>query len=331
MFCAVLSKVTVRKVYLTVLVFYFVSVAVYAWKTHIQTVDVAEAGRWHAVAAGPPVYKPLSREELNLRLGEAIRATSGSRVVYTDMLGEGPGGWDADPRYPSGAVNCIIWITEVISEAYGWDFQDKTPIMDRLRYYGGNVGFSLRKHFVTQWLALEPEPFKKMDLSGCAKGSRERVDIDYERFLRFHNYPYPLYRMDERSFEIDYAPADELANCFKTMPDGYYFLFAMATDEYVRKYGRSSGHTGLVHGIILKLEGDPANAVIFHASTVVGKVRKNSFYRYSERMRSLHKGYAVYELDPEWDFTRPMKADADVLALQRYERGIGSKRTGPDF
>lgn len=332
-----LCKLTARRLFLIAIALFCASIALSLWKKHVGAQKARQALQGKPTeVAGPSAFRPLDRAELNDRIGWAIAATSDSKVVYKDVLGEGPGHWDPDPRYPSGEVNCIIWITEVISETYGWGFSDKTAIMDRLRYYGGQIGFGLRKHYLTHWLALEPEPLKRVDLSSCAKGASEKVRIDYGRFLTFHDYPCGLYGMDRASFDVEYVTSKELEVCLDSLPDGYYFMFGAATDEFVRKYGRSSGPIGLVHGVILKLERDSGTSgkvrtVIFHASTVAQKVMEERLDRYAERMKSLHKGYAVYELDPEWDFTRLVKADSAAQSILRCEQGISSSRSRPDF
>jgi hypothetical protein len=45
---------------------------------------------------------------------------------------------------------------------------------------------------------------------------------------------------------------------------------------------------------------------IFHASTAAKQVREERLTEYVKRMKkSLHKGYALYELDPKWDYQAP--------------------------
>src|SRR5437016_6253354 len=106
----------------------------------------------------------LTRELINERFAEVIEATADYEVVYEDILGEGEGGWDSNPRYPARKVNCLVWLQLVISELYGKGLPDKTAIMDRIRYFGGHVGFSMRKHYIDQWVALEPAPLVPVDL-----------------------------------------------------------------------------------------------------------------------------------------------------------------------
>jgi len=100
----------------------------------------------------------LSRQTLNERFAEVIRATLDAKVVYEDALGEGVNGWGSNPRYPHKRVNCLVCLQLVIREIYGKGLSDKTVVMDRLRYSGGHIGFALGKHYADQWLAFEPEP-----------------------------------------------------------------------------------------------------------------------------------------------------------------------------
>src|SRR5215218_8871341 len=71
----------------------------------------------------------------NKRVEAALEGTRHIQVVYQDVLGEGPGSWDPDPRYPNGQVNCLTWLQLVLAEAYGHDPQEKLQVMDRLRYF----------------------------------------------------------------------------------------------------------------------------------------------------------------------------------------------------
>ncbi|MGZ3686912.1 MAG: hypothetical protein ACXVBW_01345 [Bdellovibrionota bacterium] len=265
----------------------------------------------------------LTQTELSARIKKAITDTSNSEVVYEDVLGEGPAHWDSHPRYPGKSVNCIIWITQVLSEAYGQSLADKTPVMDALRYYGSQPAFALRKHYVTHWMALEPAPLERLDLGTCAAPLREKVSIDFDHFRSSHGFSCPLYRTDLREFDFPYYGPDDFLKCAPKLAPGFYVFFGVASERYDEMYGKESGRMGLVHGMFLEVteKGEP---LVYHASTAAHRVKSEPLSEYVARMRiSLHKGYVLEKLDPAWDWTKPeplagaqsiLKCESDLIA-----------------
>ncbi len=276
----------------------------------------------------------LSREVINQRFTELINSTSDVKVVYADVLGEGPDGWDPYPRYPQKTVNCLIWIQLLISEIYGKGLPDKTPIMDRVRYYGGHVGFSLRKHYIDQWMAFEPEPLRRVDLNGRGITERMLVQITPRVLVNHHRFPCPLYRMDHTSFTLEYTTREGLLRWAKSMRGGYYIMFSVASEAYLELYGKSSGPMGLVHPMVLKLDPMPQGAperslhgaMIYQASISTQCVHADGLESFIERMKELYLGFAVYELDPHWDFHRPMPVNQEIQALLCSEAKIPGNR-----
>lgn len=276
----------------------------------------------------------LSRGLINQRFTEAINSTSNVKVVYEDVLGEGPDGWDANPRYPQKTVNCLVWPQLLISEIYGKGLSDKVSIMDRIRYYGGHVGFSLRKHYLDQWMAFEPEPLVRVNLKGMAITERKLVQIDPQIFLNYHGFPGRLYKMDLTSFDIDYATGDGLMQCARALRSGYYIMFGVASEAYIGIYGTSSGPMGFVHPMVLKLdpmlheeqERPLKNATIYHASIWTECIHAVSLEPFIERMKKLYLGYAVYELDPHWNFQKSRSFDEEIQELLLFEAQIPGKR-----
>lgn len=294
------------------------------------------AGRAIATSVSSPGAQSqlLSRELINQRFTEAINSTSNVKVVYEDVLGEGPDRWDPNPRYPQKTVNCLVWPQLLISEIYGKGFSDKVSIMDHIRYYGGHVGFSLRKHYVDQWMAFEPEPLVRVNLNGTGITERKLVQINPKIFLNYHGFPGRLYKMDQTSFDIEYATGDGVMQCAKALRSGYYIMFGVASEAYIGIYGISSGPMGLVHPMVLKLDPMPheeqerpvKNATIYHASIWTKCIHAVSLEPFIERMKKLYLGYAVYELDPHWNFQKPMSFDKEIQELLWFETQIPGKR-----
>jgi len=275
---------------------------------------------WHGQTRVTP-----TRQELNERLAQAIQATMSSKVVYEDVQGEGPGYWDPGLRYPQGTVNCIIWITQVLAEAYGHGRTDKTSVLDRLRYYGGHVSFGTRKHYLAQSMAIEPEPLRRVSLKECAPEQVLPVDLQYDRFLQVNAYGCPLYRKSASHFEVPYVDPKGLLKCAPKLKPGYYVMFGVATDKYNEIYGKESGPLGLVHGMFLEISQAPTeNSIkVYHASTAAKRVKNERLNAYVAKMtQSLHRGYALYELDPAWDPDQTQRPDPETLKIQACEREL---------
>lgn len=264
------------------------------------------------------LVQPLTPADLDSRFAEAISSSMHLRVVLEDVLGEGEGAWDDDPRYPGDAVNCMTWLQFVISEVYGRGSADKTAVMDRVRYYGGHVGYGLRKHFVDHWMALEPEPLRRIDLSGVEGYQQRFVELDLERFKTFHQYPCELYRQDVTRIKVEYLTADGLGRFVQKLNPGYYVAFGVAKAEYLRRYGGGCGPMGLVHSLVLQVTAAPAGmtdaqgAAIYHASTRLGAVTRVELPAYLPPMEEVFDGFALFELDPAWEW-RPAPAEDDYV------------------
>jgi hypothetical protein len=278
--------------------------------------------------------EPLTRSALNQRLKRAISKFKGLRVVLEDILGEGEGAWDSDPRYPTDTVSCTVWLQLLISEAYGegLKIEDKIRIMDRVRYYGGHVAYGLRKHYVDHWLAIDPKPFDLIDLSSFDGFRRRVIELDYERFKSFHGYSCSLYREDLRKIEVEYLTSEGFRNYVETLEPGYYISFPMAGDKYLEMYGKNSGPMGMVHSVILEVNPmaeqavnpypKSASAAIYHASTFRGSVVKMELPEYINKMQTIFDGYTVFELDYTWDFRAPAIEDEAVENIKRCEASL---------
>ncbi|MEK6579194.1 MAG: N-acetylmuramoyl-L-alanine amidase-like domain-containing protein, partial [Bdellovibrionota bacterium] len=227
-------------------------------------------------------------------------------------------------------VNSILWNDQVLRDAYGADVLDKTPSMDNIRYYKGEVAFGMRKHFVPHRLEVEPEPLKPIQLSRYTDHvSRKKVSLEFDHFAEVHQYTCPFYRKDQKSFVLNFVSPDAVIEVARALPEGFYFLFAVPTDHYQKIYGAKSGPLGLVHGLILEVTSK--DLWIHHASTSSKKVMRQPIDQYVAEMRiKLHQGYVIYEADPTWDYTQSSAPDQETLAIQECEKnlhGMGSRRS----
>jgi hypothetical protein len=289
--------------------------------------------------SGGPKVIPISIEQrldFAKRVKEALERTRNVKVVYQDVLGEGPGAWDPDPRYPAGTVNCITWLHLLMAELYGGTPEEKAKVLDRVRYFDGHVGFGFRKHFTDQWTELDPLPLRRVDYSSCPNSSAFKMHLDLQPALFQKNIHYacPLYHMDRASFDFDVVPGQGLVQCSRLLPPGYFILFPVASDRYLEKYGGFSGPMGQVHAVLVEVPpppppgvgvepADPAKFKVYHASITSGKVVESELGSYVLSMWNLYRGYMVYELVPEWDWrSAPPPMDAEAKAIASCEAGL---------
>ncbi len=271
------------------------------------------------------------------RLARSLDSSRSVRVIYEDNLGEGPGGWDPDARFSTETTNCINWVYLVVAGAYAEQPGDEPRAMDRLRYYGGHPAFGLRKHFLDQFLELEPEPFRRVNLDHCAKRRWRETDVDFWQFASNHGYPCPLYRQDRTRYPTEYVDGSDLLNCARTLPAGIYVLFAVASSRYLEKYAKTSGPMGYVHGSILHLGGGAGGGRrderihLLSASIISHRVDDVPLREFLAHERRLFRGFALYELDPDWDFRRSPPPDPEMESILECERKAGARAAQPGY
>lgn len=276
-------------------------------------------------AALPP---SPARVNLYSRIEESIAATRSHSVIYEDVLGEGPGSWHPAPRYPTNKVNCMVWVLLVLSEAYGrlGGQGCKQLSMDCLRYYGGHVGFSTRKHYLEQWLAFDPGPLRPISLRELCAPRHYVSVIEPKVFLARRGFEAPLYRMEATVFDTEYTPAPGLLSSVQSLSPGFYIMFAAPTKLCVEQMADSRWPLGLVHCAFLELSGwepdssaAPLNQLtVHHASVIYGKVMSEPLEVYLAKSATIHQGYVVCQLDPSW-VPRRRAVDEAALRLTRRE------------
>lgn len=278
--------------------------------------------------AGSTATPGRARVSLYSRIAESIEATRGYEVIYEDMLGEGAGAWHSGPRYPTDKVNCMVWVLLVLAETYGRQGrQDARQLaMDCLRYYRGHVGFSMRKHYLEQWLALDPGPLRPVSLRELCAPEHYVSVLEPKVFLARRQFEMPLYRMEATVFDTEYVPAPGLRSSVESLPPGFYLMFGVPTRLCFEHFADRCGPLGLVHCVFLEVPGwglagspaPPGDCTVHHASIVCGAVVSERLGVYLEQSASIHQGYVVCELDPAWVPGR-RAVDEEALRLTRRE------------
>lgn len=251
-----------------------------------------------------------ARATLRSRIAKSIAATRSLDVVYEDVLGEGTGAWHSRERYPTDKVNCVIWVYLVLAEAYGQfgGQRLKQLIMDCLRYYGGVVGFSMRKHYLEQWLAFDPGPLIPISLHDLHPARAFSSVIEPQVFLGRRGFDTLLYNMELNHFSVEYSDAKGISSAAQWLPPGYYIFFAVPTNRFREMFAERCGLLGLIHGVILELDDapnfdfprPPDRCIVHHSSVIQRAIVSLPLDEYIGRSTSIHEGYVLCDLNPYW-------------------------------
>ena len=249
------------------------------------------------------------------------------QVQYTDMLGEGAGHFDSDPRINWEEVNCTTWWQQVIAKGYSETQREELEILDRIRYFDGVVGFGTRKHFLDRALDIDPAPLINIDTQDyllCLPDRQKSVELNLPLFTKNQNYACPLYKPDQIHSSFSYFSPNALLSCASRLPDGIYVLFPIAMDEYIAVWGQRSGPMGRVHGLILNQEG--GSSQVYHASIKQKRVQTLPLLDYiSSASAGLFEGYQLFMLSPEFPEAKE-KTTTHQQALDCEQRILSDKR-----
>lgn len=251
----------------------------------------------------------LTTAEVNEKFAQAIRESNRMKVVYKDVLGEGAGGWDTDPLYPDQTTNCILWLDTLVAEVYGSTPGERTQIMNRLRYYGGKIGFGMRKHYSDQWTNFEPGPFVPVIPNRCEDRLKSKwIELDPSAFLDHVGYSCPLFRMKETRQQVRFLETPDFVDCAPNLEPGYYVIMGVASPTYLSRYGSTSGPMGYVHSFVLDIRGSKEQ-ILHNASILSGKVQHMRFASFIRRSKRFYEGFVAFRLDPQWDWRSPVSIE----------------------
>lgn len=248
------------------------------------------------------------------------------KVQYADMLGEGFGHFDSDPRINWQEVNCTTWWQQVIAKGYAHNQREELEILDRIRYFDGVVGFGTRKHFLDRALDIDPAPLINIDTQEyllCLPDMSKSVELNLSLFTKNQKYSCPLYKADQIHTSFSYFSPNALLACTSQLPDGIYVVFPIAMDEYISVWGQQSGPMGRVHGLILNQEGGTSQ--VYHASVEKERIQTLPLLDYiSSASAGLFQGYQVFMLSPTFPAVKE-KSHAHQKVLDCEQRILSDK------
>ncbi len=207
------------------------------------------------------------------RLVEVADQFVGARY-RSNPLGEGPGGSiDRDPRLLSDGFDCVTFVEHALASELAGRFGSETlPLLDRIRYRGGEVSFFTRNHFfVVDW--VPNNSWLVEDVTSTVGGPAAhllRRTIRKSRFLRSYGLVHPEFKDQEHSTWI--IPRQEIGNVADRLEHGMIVLMI----------GTRSWLFAIHTGILLR-PADGSAVRLRHASGRVGKVVDEDFFAYLRR------------------------------------------------
>lgn len=272
---------------------------------------------------------PQTKESFQKKFENALIKSKALPILLKEVIGEGENAWDSNPRFPVNEVNCLVWFQMVLSFAYA-EGDDVPQVLDKVRYYAGNIAYGLRKHYVDHWLQVEPLPMRKIDLRNSFGFRSKQIVLDFERFKRFHGYPCALYREDVRTIETEYLTPEGFLRKVDNLPPGYYACLPVANELYLSTYGKNSGPMGYVHPSFLFVpeprSEQSRGATVYHPSTITNKVIEFPAAEYVSYSVRIFEGYFIYGLEPEWNYQEIISPDKETLKIQKCESSLNHKR-----
>lgn len=235
----------------------------------------------------------------------ALKTMRDKRVSYSikASLGEGDGHFDSNPRTIGDTVNCMTWMQGVIAEAYGETPELTQSYLDSLRYYGDTTSFATRKHYIDRWLALEPEPLISTREDSCKPNTIGAIQLDLPQFKQNHRYEGVLFAEEQSQLPLDFLTPDKMTTCLSSLSAGYYALFFVANEEYLKIWGKH-GAMGQVHSIIIEKN---EKILVHHASIDFHKVVTEEWAGFNRRISAVAQGYTIFAFDPSWQPKPNMK------------------------
>lgn len=140
-----------------------------------------------------------------------------------DPLGEGPSAApDPDPLVCHTAVDCQTFVEQVLAEAIASRPSDMLPLLTRIRYRDGVIGFGTRNHYmVTDWLPRNRWCLRDVTgLLGVKKVRAMEKVIDRGAFFRARGAPeLARHAAPERSRSL-YIPRGAVQGMMQQIPNG---------------------------------------------------------------------------------------------------------------
>ena len=244
--------------------------------------------------------------EFSLRIEKAIiQSQQDTRIELRDMLGEGEGAWDSDPRVPTDTLNCMTWLQWVLALTYSPE--DPKVGLDAIRYYNSEPYFATRKHYIDRWLMLEPGPLEA--ISNRLQGHEQKtVQLALSRLTESRDYSCELNAPFTTEVSFSYLPSTQFLAQLSELEKDWYVVFPVAKPAYYTILYPAAGPMGQVHSMILDLrEPEPK---LWHASIDYGAVVHEPPAHFAHRMRELIDGFSIYALNEDW---QPLKRTEAML------------------
>jgi hypothetical protein len=269
-----------------------------------------------------PPYAQIDNPQARLDwfVSAVVRRNLSWDIHYKDAMGEGPGRWHSAPRLPGHVLNCLTWLQVVLAQSYALCWGLRFPmVLDSIRYFHGIVGFSTRKHYVDQWLRLDPGPLRLMVDSPAFHAGTLVSRIEPTSLQRLRGFNGDLYAARFTDLLLPYFTYPSLLKRLAEEKNQHVILFGVPTPEYLACYSPISGPIALGHAILCErdsTEGSGGYWRCYHASTALGRVVDEELLTFMERCSGNYRGFVACALCAQWRPTRPEPS------MQQYLRHL---------
>jgi hypothetical protein len=245
-----------------------------------------------------PNQNPKSKIQNSKVLTRRINSI-GARYLGTpyraDPLGEGPAGRiDRDPLLCTSGVDCQTFVEQVLAEAEVGRPEEVLPLLTRIRYRDGVVGFETRNHYmVSDWLPQNHWLIRDITarVAGPLARTMEKV-IDRAAFFRSRGAPELGQGLAPERSRTLYIPRASLPRVAARIPDGAVLIWVQD------RPGIMAAHCGFA-------VRPPRQPLLFrHASQRRGRVLDEPLLDYARRAPARIVGVKVCQAAPLLDTGR---------------------------
>jgi hypothetical protein len=239
----------------------------------------------------PAPTVPATRESLAARL-ERLSARYLGTTYGRDPLGEGAGAQpDPDPLINRACVDCQTYVEQVLAEALAARPSEVLPLLTRIRYRDGVIGFGTRNHYmVTDWLPHNRWLIRDVteEVGRGATRGMEKV-IDRAAFFQARGAPELGVGIAPEVSRTTYIPREGLPSALPRIPSGAVLIWVQD------RPGIIAAHCGFAFQ-------RPGGEVRFrHASERRGRVVDEPLLAYLQRAPARIIGVKVCQVLPQLD------------------------------
>jgi hypothetical protein len=262
-------------------------------RSSVATRSGRDPGKLRPAVVPPPSRRVMTQEELGRRIAAFSRRYLGT-AYRRDPLGEGPSASvDRDPLICRTGVDCQTFVEQVVAEALARRPEDILPLLTRIRYRDGEIGFGTRNHYmVSDWLPHNRWCIRDLtaEVGGGRAQTMEKI-IDRAAFFRSHGVPALGSRIAPELSRTMYLPRALMPEVLERVPNGAILIWVQD------RPGIIAAHCGFA------VRGSKGTMDFRHASERFGRVMDEPLLAYARRASDRIIGVKVCQAFTRLDTT----------------------------